>query len=282
MKSAENNTNKKKISLEDKDLNINIQLQVFKYESEEEQMFNEVRTIETPEGKILFCASDVAKALGYKNPSEAVLKHCKSANIVKCYIAHENGIGGVNMNFIPESEVYRLILRSELESAEDFGDWLFEDVIPSIRKKGYYGKIDRVALPNFMIRYRDNMHKLERGYFSVISELFVTLGTELSKYGYDIPDKGIDGKGLYPDISVGITFANYLKKIDHPDRDKYKKYWHTFPDGRPEQECKQYHNDLLPAFRNFVLEEWVPNNAYKYFKDRDPLALEYLPKLLEK
>ena len=278
MKSAENNTNKKKISLEDKDLNINIPLQIFKYEAEEEQAFNEIRTIEISEGKILFCASDVAKMLGYSNASDAISRHCKG--VVKCDIPTSGGLQSVG--FIPEGDVYRLIVRSKLDSAEKFEKWLFDEVVPSIRKKGYYGKIDRSALPNFYVRYKDNMHKLERGYFSVVSELFVTLGTELSKYGYDIPDKGVGGVALYPDISVGKTFANYLKRIDHPDKDRYKYYPHTFPDDRKEQECRQYHNDLLPAFRSFVLDEWVPKYAHNYFKDRDPLALEYLPKLLEK
>ena len=46
---------------------------------------------------ILFCASDVAKMLGYENPAEAVSTHCKSGNIEKCYVAHANGIGGVNI-----------------------------------------------------------------------------------------------------------------------------------------------------------------------------------------
>lgn len=66
---------KQELQGKDNDFNINISLQIFKYESEEEHLFNEVRTIETPEGKILFCASDVAKALGYKNPSDAVIRH---------------------------------------------------------------------------------------------------------------------------------------------------------------------------------------------------------------
>lgn len=75
------------ITLRDDRLNVNMQLKVFKYESDEEQMFNEVRTIDQEDGKILFCASDVAKALGYKNPSKAVIDHCKSGNITKCYVA---------------------------------------------------------------------------------------------------------------------------------------------------------------------------------------------------
>lgn len=113
---------------------INYQFEIFKYESEEESHFNELRTIEKEDGKILFCVSDVAKMLGYENPAEAIATHCKSGNIEKCYVAHVNGIGGVNMNFIPEGDVYRLIIRSKLPSAEKFESWIFDEVIPSIRK----------------------------------------------------------------------------------------------------------------------------------------------------
>lgn len=259
-----------------------LQYEIFKFQSEEEQAWNELRTIETEDGKILFCASDVAKMLGYENPAKAIADHCKSGNITKCYIAHPNGIGGVNMNFIPEGDVYRLIVRSKLSSAEKFETWLFDEVVPSIRRKGYYGRIDRVALPNFYIRYKDNLHKIDRSYFSVISELFVTLGTEMSKYGYDIPDKGVDGKGMYPDISVGRMFSDYLTKIDHPQKDSYKTYKHSFPDGRRDCDARMYPLSLLPDFRRFVFDVWVPNQAEKYFKTKDPVALDYLPKMLEK
>lgn len=273
--------NKRKAELHDDSMEVNMPVRIFKYESEEEHLFSEVRTIETSEGKILFCASDVAKMLGYSNPHDAISKHCRS--LVKCEVPHpQNTQKNIELGFIPEGDVYRLIVRSKLESAERFESWLFDEVVPSIREKGYYGKIDRSILPNFMLRYKENLYKIERGYFSVISELFVTLGTELSKYGYDIPDKGVDGKGLYPDISVGKTFANYLKKIEHPDREKYKHYRHSFIDDRFDCDARMYHLDLLPAFRNFVFEIWVPKYAHDYFKTRDPKALGYLPKLIGK
>lgn len=63
-----------------------MQLQIFKYQSEEEQMFNEIRTIEQEDGSILFCALDVAKMLGYSNPHDAISKHCKY--LVKCEVPH--------------------------------------------------------------------------------------------------------------------------------------------------------------------------------------------------
>lgn len=257
-----------------------MQLHIFKYESDENP-FNEIRTIEQEDGNVLFCASDVAKILGYKNPSEAVITHCKPSKIEKCYIPHENGVGGVNLNFIPESEVYRLIMRSQLKSAEEFGDWVFEEVLPSIRRKGYYGKIDRTQAPNFFLRYKDNLHKIPRTHFSVISELFVTLNAELEKLGYTIPDKGIDGKGMYPDISVGMLFSSYLKEIDHPLKDDFQTYKHSFPDDRRDCDAKMYPLELLPEFRRFVFEKWVPQRAVAYFKSKDPVALDYFPKLLE-
>ncbi|MGK3946662.1 BRO family protein, partial [Streptomyces caeruleatus] len=76
--------------------------------------------------------------------------------------------GGIQETIlINEPNVYRLIIKSQLPSAEKFETWLFEEVIPSIRKKGYYGKIDRTQVPNFYIRYQDNFHKIDKNYFSV-------------------------------------------------------------------------------------------------------------------
>ena len=100
--------------------------------------FGEIRTAKTESGEPLFHATDIAKSLGYENPAEAISTHCKSGNIAKCYIPHTNGLGGVNMQFIPETEVYRLVMRSKLPDAEKFQDWVCEEVLPSIRKTGGY------------------------------------------------------------------------------------------------------------------------------------------------
>ena len=134
-----------------------MQLQIFKYKTEEQQMFDEIRTIDQEDGKILFCATDVAKMLGYSNPIDAVAKHCKY--VVKCDIPHQqNSEKTLEVGFMPEGDVYRLIVRSQLPSAEKFEKWLFDEVVPAIRNKGFYGKIDRTALPNFIERYKSNAH----------------------------------------------------------------------------------------------------------------------------
>lgn len=118
-----------------------------------------VKVFENPEfGKVrviiidnipMFIASDVASALGYKDPNKAIQMHCKSGNPTyyrKAYIPHSNGVGGVNVILIGESNIYRLVMRSDLESAEKFQDWVFEEVLPSIQKTGSYSLMEEEIL----------------------------------------------------------------------------------------------------------------------------------------
>lgn len=95
--------------------------------------FGELRTIEEGD-KIYFVASDAAKMLGYAKPSNAISTHCKGAlkrGIPTC--------GGIQqMNVISEGDLYRLIVHSELPSAEKFESWVFDEVLPAIRKTGGY------------------------------------------------------------------------------------------------------------------------------------------------
>lgn len=95
--------------------------------------FGEVRTIEE-NGAVLFCGSDVAKALGYTNPSKAINDHCKG--ITKRYTLTAGG--EQEMSFITEGDIYRLAARSKLPGAEKFESWIFDEVLPSIRKTGGY------------------------------------------------------------------------------------------------------------------------------------------------
>ncbi len=96
--------------------------------------FGQVRTT-TINNQPYFMASDVAKALGYSKPHNAVSQHCRSA--LKQGTATKQG-NKVEAVFIPESDIYRLIIKSKLPSAERFEKWLMEEVLPSIRKTGGY------------------------------------------------------------------------------------------------------------------------------------------------
>jgi len=256
-----------------------MQLLLLKYQ-EGESHFSDIRTVEI-DGEIWFVGSDVAKILGYKRPSEAIRQHCKEKGTVKDRILTDGGEQEVLL--INEPNVYRLIIKSQLPSAERFEEWLFEEVIPQIRKKGFYGRVDRSQIPNFYRRYLGNIHKIElHKHFSVVSELFTILYSELEKVGYVIPNKAEDGKLIMPDISVGKMFSNYLEKQNSEYKDSFEYYDHSFDDGKPDQKARKYVIEALPLFRKYVIEVWIPENAVRYFKDKDPLALNYLPLLLGK
>ena len=95
--------------------------------------FGSIRVIEQ-NGKYLFCGSDVAKALGYSNPRKAVRDHTRGGT--KCSIPTTSG--NQTMAFIPEGDVYRLIVHSRMPGAERFEKWVFDEVLPMIRKTGGY------------------------------------------------------------------------------------------------------------------------------------------------
>lgn len=95
--------------------------------------FGQVRTVEI-DGKPYFVANDVAKALGYSVPKDAVARHCKGA-LKRRYLTTG---GNQEMKMIPEGDMYRLITHSKLESAERFESWVFDEVLPTLRKTGSY------------------------------------------------------------------------------------------------------------------------------------------------
>nr|DAW40751.1 MAG TPA: repressor domain protein [Caudoviricetes sp.] len=98
------------------------------------EQFGTVRTIEE-DGKILFCAKDVAIALGYKDTTNAIKQHCRG--VVKHHLIDSLG-RSQETNFIPEGDIYRLVIGSALPGAEKFEAWIFDEVLPSIRKTGGY------------------------------------------------------------------------------------------------------------------------------------------------
>lgn len=97
--------------------------------------FGEIRTIEI-DGKPYFVGTDVAKALGYSNPRKAILDHCKG--VTKRDTPTSSGVQP--MSYINEGDLYRLIMKSKLPSAEKFESWVMDEVLPTIRKTGSYQK----------------------------------------------------------------------------------------------------------------------------------------------
>lgn len=99
--------------------------------------FGSIRVI-MKDGEPWFVASDVAMALGYTNRAEAIRDHCKKVNKINHHSKTLPPSPPVNFLIIPESDVYRLVMRSNLPAATEFQDWVCEEVIPSIRRTGGY------------------------------------------------------------------------------------------------------------------------------------------------
>lgn len=202
--------------------------------------FGEIRTIEE-NGKVLFCGSDIAKALGYKNPSKALSDHCKG--VTKRYTPTASG--KQEMNFIPEGDIYRLAAKSELSGAERFERWIFDEVIPSIRKTGGYimGQAE-LSPEELMARALMVAQKTLAERDARISALTVENEVMRPKAGYfdDMVDRKLNTgiRETAKELSVKEkTFVTFLLEGKYLYRDQKKKL----------QPYAQYVDDL------FVLKE---------------------------
>lgn len=114
---------------------------------------SQVRTAQDDNGNPLFCGNDVAQALGYANPAKAVIDHCKGFLFWKPL---ETAGGIQQVRFISEGDMYRLITSSKLPAAERFEKWVYDEVLPSIRKHGAYmtqQTLDKaLTSPDFLIQ----------------------------------------------------------------------------------------------------------------------------------
>lgn len=140
---------------------MNDNLEIFKNEE-----FGEVRTIMLDD-KPYFMASDIAKALGYARPNDAVSRHCRAT------VKHSTPISGKiqKVNFIPEGDMYRLIAHSKLPSAERFESWIFDEVLPTIRRTGGYINNVDLMVNTYFSDIPDDQKVLVKGLMTNITAL---------------------------------------------------------------------------------------------------------------
>ena len=233
-----------------------------------------VRTVSI-DGNIWFVAKDVCDVLGIVDQKQAISRLDTEDERGVYQIPTLKGLQ--QMVIISEAGLYHLVLTSEKKEAKTFRRWVLHDVLPEIRKKGYYGS----PLPKYIKRCSLNADRIEQGYFSVIHELSFILGLKVEDSHHIImQDKAPDGKDICPDISVGILFSTYLKK-NYPEYvGCFKFYTHKYPVGR-EVQARQYENRVLGIFKDYVELFWLKDRAPKYFSDKDPKIAEVLQKQLK-
>lgn len=143
-------------------------------------------------------------------------------------------------------------------------DWISGNGSP---KKG------PTELPYHIRRHMLNYGNVPAGYFSILQEMTFMLIAPLDQQGYELPEK------MVPDISMGRFMCKHLRDKIGVDTDSLPVYLHRYPDGRT-VEAKIYPNEYLAEFRKIILEEWLPKRSAEYFKERDPVALTYLDKVI--
>lgn len=186
------------------------ELQVFNNPS-----FGQVRTI-NENGKVLFCGSDVAKALGYARPNDAISAHCRAT------VKRSTPISGKmqDINFIPEGDVYRLITHSKLPAAEKFESWVFDEVLPAIRKTGEYStrtKTDKdleIRESNARVRLSNQFLKLAKvdTLSTEYKNILVSKAAE-ALTGYTVVPLPVSQQKMYTATELGKMFGVSAQKI---------------------------------------------------------------------
>lgn len=176
--------------------------------------FGEIRTLEE-DGKILFCAKDVAQALGYKDTTNAIKQHCRW--VVKRHLPHpQSPEKTIEVNFIPEGDVYRLVASSNLPGAERFESWIFDEVVPSIRKTGGYFAGSKELQAIFMLDSRTVEH--EQRITALEGSMVIDYGQQrtLADLVNDTVVKALGGKdsAAYTDKSIrGKTYCEINRDL---------------------------------------------------------------------
>jgi len=112
---------------------------------------DEVRIINDSKLGVLFCATDVCTLLGYKNSRSALKYHCETAGVESFYVSHASG--KKLAKFITEMNLYSLIIHSKLPAAKKFQQWVFEEVLPSIRRNGFYADTEQKLTSLSLLRF---------------------------------------------------------------------------------------------------------------------------------
>ncbi|WP_418657963.1 Bro-N domain-containing protein [Clostridioides difficile] len=248
-------------------------LQIFKSED-----FGQIRTVEIGR-KLYFVATDIAKSLGYKDTTNAIKQHCKW--VVKHHIPHpQSKTKTLEVNIIPEGDMYRLVSNSELQNAEKFESWIFDDVLPTIRQTGAY--ITNNANPKKLREKASEIEKLQLAYnsTSMLKELLdgagfdnksklLTAKTLYKKAGIDLPieideeEHYFDTKQIASKLKIysksnkpaQLAVCEIIKKIDL-EENEVKGVWET--NGSWTGTVNKYTKSVIDKVRNWIEENNRP------------------------
>lgn len=223
--------------------------------------FGEIRTLEE-NGKPLFCGSDVAKALGYAKPNNAINDHCKGDTLKRGII--DNLGRKQNATFIGEGDLYRLITNSKLPTAQQFESWVFDEVLPSIRKTGSYSMTDNQKMiaqtrqENIRIRKAALLNKIADQYTGTYKQVLQAHATKELTGEFLLPLPQLERKTLSAtEIGemLGVS-GNKIGSIANKNNLKTSQNGAYFKDksrySNKEVETFRYFESAVDVFKRFI------------------------------
>ncbi len=214
----------------------------------------------TIDGREYFPATACAKLLGYSNANDAIMRHCKG--VVKregvSRTTNQHGVTTeqiVNTNYIPEGDLYRLIIRSQLPAAERFEAWVFDEVLPSIRKTGVYATHESAERllndPDFLIEALNEIKNI-RAQNAALNDAISGQTRQIEELA---PKAGYCDAILASKDAVSVTViakdygksAKWLNNFLHSHGIQFKQggIWHTYQKYAEEgYTCSRTHSYL--------------------------------------
>lgn len=212
-----------------------------------------------------FPATDSAKMLGYANPQKAIRDHCKGVNEM---VTPTKG-GQQKKNYITEGNLYRLIINSKLPQAEKFEAWVFDEVLPQIRKTGSYGQVNpqvkakeiEARYNNSLVRKANLLLKIAKDNPLVSDEYKQVLqskATEIITGQAILPLPEVERK-TYSATEIGEELgisANKVGSLAKKHNLKTSEYGKLFHDksrySNKEVETFRYYEEVIPVLKNLI------------------------------
>lgn len=229
----------------------------------ENDVFGDLNTVVINE-EIWLNANDVCRGLGYSNPWDALARHVDGDDLVKheAWVVTGTKADGTDakrktqVNYVNESGFYSLVFGSKLPGAKDFKKWVTSEVLPSIRKHGYY--VDKKRI----VELEENNKSLERkiSYFQTITDDTHTITiTQIAC------DYGISGKKLNQLLNEwGIQYKvndQWILKADYKDKGYTKTITYSYFNV-DEERCKYKMSTYWTQKGRLFIDEQMKQHGY--------------------
>lgn len=240
------------------------------------EKFGTVRTIEI-DGNFYFVGLDIAKALGYSNERKAINTHCKHPIKATIDVPSQNGTShkarkSQEMLVICKSDIYRLIVRSKLDSVDEFESWVFDEILPTIERTGAYIEDGREE------------EMIERYFPSISDDVKLLMIKDLQKAVKDEQEKNKELQQFYDDLmnTEGLYHMGMVAKQLKIGRNTMLSYLRgkgiMFYQDNSNVPYQRFMNQKLFA----VVETPCAGGNYRPVTYATKKGLEYIRKLLRK